>query len=255
MKTTILSMLAGISALALVGCSEEQTIVQAPEEPAATEERTNDTMRELREGAGALSREAGRLAGEARDRAREALDDAGPTLDRAGEIARDIGASVGEIMRRAAEDLETGARMLEERIAQSDRSRDVTPTDPDAMLAPADTLRADTRAAARALEAGVGPEYVGVWAGDPASCARIDREAVEMMAVITPTTLRRHESVCNIEAAPLSDGTATVSASCMAEGDSEERQITFAMDGLDRLNIAYDGAVGGADLVRCHLPE
>ena len=31
----------------------------------------------------------------------------------------------------------------------------------------------------------------------------IDQEPVEQMAVITPTTIRRYESVCNIESAPL----------------------------------------------------
>src|SRR5690606_30247604 len=122
--------------------------------------------------------------------------------------------------------------------------------DTTAVLSPAAQLRADTRAAAQAGPAGVGPDYVGVWAGDAASCARIDVEPVELMAVVTPTTIRRYEAVCNFAETPMTDGAATLAASCVAEGDMEERQITLEMPDADMLTI--DGA---ATLVRCHLPD
>src|SRR5690606_37937583 len=106
---------------------------------------------------------------------------------------------------------------------------------PAAKLSPPDQLRADTRAAARAHPAGIGPAYVGVWALNAEECGRIDREAVENFAVITPTTIRRSEAVCNFAATNMTDGKATVTASCIAEGEAEERQITFSMPSEDSL--------------------
>src|SRR5690606_31674429 len=117
-----------------------------------------------------------------------------------------------------------------------------------------DRLRADTRAAARAHAAGIGPAYVGVWAISPDECARIDREAVENFAVITPTTIRRYEAVCNFDAAEMTDGKATVAASCIAEGETEDRQIGFSMPSQDRLSISTAPVSIAVEFVRCHLP-
>ncbi len=263
---------AGVSLMALAACGEDETATSQaqPTPPTQTEpanpdldqtlddaeEAAGDALSRMREAAEEAASEAGRLAGEARTRAEQALEDAGPTLDRAGEVAGQIGASVGEIVERARGDLERAARELEARINQS-TTEDAQPEtgDPDAELAPAEELRADTRAAARALSAGVGPDYVGVWAAEASSCARIDREAVEMFAVITPTTMRRHESVCNIDAAPLANGSSTFNASCIAEGMEEDRQITFTMPDQNRLSISYDATADSAELIRCHLPE
>ncbi len=246
------------SALLLVACGEEQAADTAPPtEQGATEQAqpptgtAEDVGRELREAGEALREGAQNLA----EQGREALKDAGPALDRAGEIAKEIGRSVEEIIKQAQEDFDTAVTELEKRIDESSGAATTPTGDPAAVLAQPDQLNADTRAAARARPSGIGPDYVGVWAADAASCARIDVEAVELFAVITPTTIRRYESVCNFAAADLADGEATVTASCIAEGNTEERQVKFAMDDENSLDISTPGAEGTANLVRCHLPK
>lgn len=253
-----------ISLLVLSGCSEEDPVVDGQAEPPAARENpangagetTEDAAAKLRDAARTAIEGAGELAESARQAADEALEDAGPALEKAGEVAGQFKESVDEIIAQAASDLERAAQALEDRIAESTgEGTDAAPDDPEAVLPPADSLNADTRAAARAGPAGVGPDYVGVWAGDGASCAKIDQEPVEIFAVITPTTIRRYESVCNIEEAPMTDGEVTLDASCIAEGTVEERQVSLTMSSPNALRIEYDGRPGGADLVRCHLPE
>ncbi|MEO3387500.1 hypothetical protein [Mesorhizobium sp. CAU 1741] len=252
-------MAAGISLLALAACNDDDTVVQAQEPPAAVEEpqtppaeddSTDDAIDRIEEGAGSILEGAGELARDARERTEELLEDAGPALERARDYARELGVVINEITERAMQDFAAGVDALEDRIDEADRPVEPVTGDADAVLAPSAELRADTRAAAQAGPAGVGPDYVGVWAGDAASCARIDVEPVELMAVITPTTIRRYEAVCNFAETPMTDGSATVAASCIAEGDMEERAITLEMPQADMLTI--DDA---ATLVRCHLPE
>jgi len=249
--------LAGSFLFVLAGCGEDQTIAsdpgpQAPESTNSASDNQPDTLERVREGAGALATEAERIAGEARERAERALEDAGPFLEQAGEIADRIGQSVDVIVRQAAEDLRLGVQMLEERIAEMSGDL-VVVDDTEARLPPEEDLNADTSAAARAVQARVGPDYVGVWADAAATCARIDQEPVETFAVVTPTTIRRHESVCNFEASDMQDGAAVVVAECMAEDEMEERRITLAMPDFDTLRISYDGREGAAELIRCHL--
>jgi hypothetical protein len=246
------------SALLLTACGEEQaadtaqqTEEGAPEQPEPAPGTAEDVGRELREAGEALREGAENLA----EQGREALKDAGPALERAGEVAKEIGRSVEEIIKQAQEDFDGAVAELEKRIDEA-AGTPASPTgDPAAVLAPADQLNADTRAAARARPAGIGPDYVGVWAADAASCARIDVESVQLFAVITPTTIRRYESVCNFDAADLKDGEATVTASCIAEGNTEERQIRFAMQDENALRISTPGADGEARFVRCHLRQ
>lgn len=258
-RRLMVASLAGTALLILAGCGEDQTVLSDSESPAA--EGTDpgnrdqpDTMDRVREGAGQLAIEAERLAGEARERAERALQDSGPLLEQAGEVADRIGQAVDEIVQRAGEDLQRGVELLEQRIAEISGER-VVVEDTDAALPPEEDLNADTSAAARAVQAGVGPDYVGVWAENAAACARIDQEPVEIFAVITPTTIRRYESVCNFQAGEVRDGTVTVRAQCMAEGDEEQRDITFAMPDFETLRISYDGQPGGAELIRCHLTK
>lgn len=253
----IAGVVAGTFLLFLAGCGEDQTIVsdsnpQAPESSEPSNGGEPDMLDRVREGAGTLATEAERFAGEARERTERALEDAGPFLEQAGEIADRIGQSVDVIVRQAAEDLQLGVQMLEERIAEMSGDL-VVVDDTEARLPPEADLNADTSAAARAVQARVGPDYVGVWADAAATCGRIDQEPVENFAVITPTTIRRHESVCNFEARDMQDGAAVVVGECMAEGDMEERSITFAMPDFDTLRISYDSQEGAAELIRCHL--
>lgn len=259
-----LLLLAGISLLALAGCGEEQdTAAQTVEPPAAVEPeaaptedgRTDRALRQIGEGADTILQGAGELARDARERTERLLEDAGPALDRAGEVAREIGSSLDEIGKQALRDFESGVEKLQRRIEESGTERETTPGDPQAALAPADQLRTDTRAAALAGPAGVGPAYVGVWAGEAPSCGAIDVEPVEMMAVITPTTIRRYESVCNFAETEMSGGSATLAASCIAEGDTEDRQIALSMPDGNTLEIGQPGGGAPARLVRCHLPE
>ena len=261
---SLTALAAGLSMLALAACSnDETTVVQA--EPAAPQEtvppaapsgnEADEAVRKLQEGAGSLLEGAGELAEQARERAERALEDAGPALDRAGEIARQIGSSLDEIARQALADFDKGIALLEQRLNEATGEREPFTGNPAAVLAPADTLNADTRAAARASLAGLGPDYVGVWAADPASCARIDRQPVEIFAVITPTTIRRHESVCNFDQAAMNGGKATLSASCVAEGDMEERRIALDMPDDNTLLIDTPQPAGGTALTRCTLAE
>jgi hypothetical protein len=261
------AMLASALLLPLLqACSDQEPVIQQPEaQPPATQEApagdnaseaADEAVDKLRDAARTAAEGASELAQEARKAAEEALKDAGPALERAGELAGQFKETVDEIIARAAEDLERATTALEKQIAESTQDETSSPPgDPAAVLAPPDRLRADTRAAARARPAGVGPDYVGVWAADAASCARIDQDAVENFAVITPTTIRRAESVCNFATAEMADGKAALAASCIAEGAEENRQIALTLPSPDRLQISFAGESGAADLVRCHLPQ
>ncbi len=252
-------LLAGLASLALLaGCSEEPRQTGAPqaEEPAATApaDQEPDGMQRLRDGLDTLQQEAERLGGDIRQQAQEIIDNPDPYLEQAREIGGRIGQSVDEIIRQAAEDLQRGVAALEERIAAA-TGEPRPAAEGDARLAPIEELDPDTSAAARAHQAGVGPDYVGVWAGSAEDCGLIDREPVEMFAVITPTTIRRYESLCNFVEQPVEGGRVTLSAECTAEGEMEERAITLTLPSSEELRMSYDGAEGGAELLRCHLPR
>lgn len=254
-----------ILALALAACSDDDKSAenqppaqQAPAEPApaqpSPEDRVDEAGRQLRDAA----RQAGKAAREGTDalieQGREALKDAGPMIDRANEAAGQIGQSLQELADRARRDFDTGVAELEKRLNDAGVQTRTEAGDPAALLSPPDQLRADTRAAARAHPAGIGPDYVGVWALNAKECGRIDREAVSNFAVITPTTIRRPEAVCNFAAADMIDGKATVTASCIAEGEAEEREITFSMPSKDSLSINTGPVSIAVQFFRCHLP-
>ncbi|MEW9835992.1 hypothetical protein [Mesorhizobium marinum] len=254
-------------ALALAGCSDEEKSAaneppaqEAPAEPApqpaepSPQERMDEAAKQLRDAA----RQAGEAAREGADallqQGREALKDAGPALDRANEIASQIGQSMQEIAERAGRDFDTAIADLEKRLNEAGVVTRPDQGDPAARLSPPDQIRADTRAAAQAHSAGIGPAYVGVWALNPGECGRIDRDAVENFAVITPTTIRRAEAACNFASTEMTEGSATVTASCIAEGEQEERQITFSMPSEDSLSIQTAPVSITVQFVRCHLP-
>lgn len=259
-KKSLLLLAGFASMLSLAACGEDQNdAAQAPEPPARVEtpqpspgedDRSEDAMRRITEGADSIMQGASELARDARERTERLLEDSGPALERAGEIAREIGASLNEITRQALRDFQSGVDLLERRIDESRNAERPITGDPAATLPPRDRLRADTRAAAQAGPAGVGPAYVGVWALDAAACSRIDVEAQEIMAVITTTTIRRHESVCNFAETPLSGSSATLDAACIVEGEMEDRQIALDMPDDDTLTID-----GSPQLTRCHLPD
>ncbi len=243
---------AGASMLVLSACSDDsagQSQTQSsPDQPATGP--AESAGRRLDEATRTIREEAAKVGEQARDAAQEAIKNAGPLLEKAGDAASRLGQSASEILDKAARDLNTAVEAL---------NNDTVKVRPDggdatAILAPADKLKADTRAAARAYPAGVGPAYVGVWAADAASCARIDQDPLEMFAVITPTTLRRYESVCNITGGETTGTSTAIAASCIAEGESEDRALTFTQDAPDKLSIATDGGAA-TPFVRCHLPK
>jgi hypothetical protein len=259
MSRIIFLVVAGSVSLAiLAGCSEPTIIdserTQTDEERAERVEEDRGIEERLRESLQTFGEETGRVAGEARDRLQEVIDDPEPFLEQAREIAGRIGESVDEIVEQAARDLQRGVELLEERIAEM-LGEPVVTEDTEARLPPEDQLNADTSAAARAQRVGLEPAYIGVWAANETECGRIDIEAVENFAVITQTTIRRHESLCNFDAEPLAQEEVTLSASCVAEGDMEDRRITLAMPSRDSLAIGYDGMEPAQPLLRCHLPE
>ena len=251
------SVLAVSAMLVLAGCGEDQAVVASepdspasrPAETAEQQDRSNDLVEQLREGTEELAAGAQRFAEEAG----RALEDPGPILDQASELAGRIGQSVDEIVKQAAENLQRGVEMLEQRIAEMS-GEPVIVEGTDARLAPEPSLNADTSAAARAVQAGVGPDYIGVWTDTAENCGRIDQGYVERFAVITPTTIRHAESVCNFEAKPMEGNEVVLGAECVAEGDFEERRITLTMNGFETLRISYDNH-SGAEFLRCHLPE
>jgi hypothetical protein len=263
---TRLALLAAAAAL-VTACSEQEEQTTQTEPPAAVEpapetagdetanDETDDAIAQLRDGANSLMEGGRKLSEEAAVRANRALDDAGPALEKAGEVARDVGEAVDQLVDRAISDFETAITLLEQRIDEAETADEPVASDADAVLAPAEQLNADTSAAARAVPAGIGPDYVGVWAAEASACRRIDQESVKMFAVITPTTIRRYENVCNFDTVPLDGESATVAASCIAEGDTEERDISFTMPSPGILQIGRPDQSILAELVRCHLPE
>lgn len=259
-----LTVCAGVFALTLAACSDSSEQAETPPPPApvepapqqpSTQQQLDDAGQKLRDAARQASEAAQQGADALLQQGRQALEDAGPTLDRAGEIAGDIGQSLQQLADRARRDFDSAVSDLEKRLNEAGVATSDNAGDSTASLSPPDQLRADTRAASRAHVAGIGPAYVGAWALNAEECGRIDREAVENFAVITPTTIRRSEAVCNFAASDMTDGKATVTASCIAEGEAEEREITFSMPSDDSLSIGTaPGASIAVQLVRCSLP-
>lgn len=261
-------LLAASLPLALAACSEETAqaptpppTAQAPTPPPAEEQparepqpnRTDEAMDDLRQGAESIARGARTLFEEGREAAGRAIEDSGPAIERARELAREFGIAAGEVAERMSARLNEAVDELNRRIQEADEPSTPATGDAAARLGDPDGLRADTLAAARAARADVGPAYVGAWAGSADNCARIDREPVEMFAVITPSTIRRAESVCNFSEALLSEGRVSLDASCIAEGEVEDRTIILEMPSDDVLEIGSAEAAGRATLVRCHL--
>ncbi len=262
MKHLTRALLASTIVLTLAACSDEEASTPAVDAPTASSPTPEETAKQaerdqaldqVREGARSITEGAGTLFDQGREAASRALDDAGPALETAGELTREVARIAKDAADKTAADIRDATAELNRRIEESQTEVDVETGDSQARLSSVDLLNADTKAAARARPAGVGPDYVGVWAGDAAQCARIDQEPVEQMAVITPTTIRRYESVCNMQGAPLVDGSTTLAASCIAEGETEQRQITLTMPSTDQLQIGFEDGVGQSSLVRCQL--
>lgn len=261
-RTFLMAGALSTSAL-LVACDDEKAVQAPPSSPPAAEappspppaaqtekpalETAKEGLDKLRDAANQALKDAQPAIEDARKAAEQALKDAQPTIDK-------LGASISEIVKKAQDDFRQATEELERRLNELQTGTPAPSGDPAATLSAPDMLRTDTRAAAKAAAAGVGPAYVGVWVAQANDCAKVDQEPLEMLAVITPTTIRRYESVCNMAETPLTNGSATVEAQCVGEGDVETRTLTFALSSPDRLTLS--GADGpGTDLIRCHLPR
>lgn len=275
----VLAATAVLAMLALAACDDPKKAAQAPEQqpapsapapsapaqqpPADSGKSATETAKEglskLREAAEKAVSDLQPTIDKAKEATEQAIKDAQPTIDKAKEAAKQLGLSIDEIVKKGQQDLNNAAQALEKRLREAGQLPPVQNADPGTALSSPDKLRADTRAAARANQAGIGPSYVGVWVGQASDCAKVDQQPMELVAVITPTTVRRYEAVCNIPETELTDAKATVTAQCIGEGETEERQITFTMPAPDRLTIATalpgQTPAEAAELLRCNLPQ
>ncbi|MGB6117520.1 MAG: hypothetical protein WBF87_04800 [Mesorhizobium sp.] len=190
----------------------------------------------------------------ARQQADQLLKDAQPQIDQAKEAARQLGQSIDALIQRGQSDLNNAAQKLEQRMRDAGNVAPTPPGDLDASLPAAEKLRADTRAAARAGGTTIAPAYVGVWAASASDCTLVDQSPLDTFAIVTPTSVRQADVVCNMAEPSMTRGVANVSAQCITETDSETRDLTFRMSAPNRLSISTPDAVG-AELVRCRLPQ
>ena len=101
---------------------------------------------------------------------------------------------------------------------------------------PATGLKPDTLIAAKADTSSIA--YLGVWAPDAAACATIDQAGAAGYVVITAISVRQGSDLTVVDAAPLADGKATLTA-----GD---KTIELSMPAADQLQVG-----SGTPLVRC----
>jgi hypothetical protein len=242
--------------LLLTGCSDDQAAeanpppaAQSPEQPS----KTQQALDRLKEAAGLASDAAREEAVKLREQAQDALENSGPLLDQAGRLATQLRGRLETYADQAANDLGAAGEDLERRIRDATGTPVAPSSQPDAVLPPRDKLNADTRAAASPRPAGTVPDYVGVWTDTALACAQIDSVQAGTFAVITPTTIRQADSVCNMASPPVADGKATAQASCFADGKESAREIVLDVPSSDTLRIG-SGSQSTA-LIRCHLPE
>ncbi|GHD08872.1 hypothetical protein ACFOEZ_05315 [Tianweitania populi] len=256
MNKLILTTATALS-LFLVGCSDDQAAEaippasEAPAEPSKTQQAL-DRLKEAADLAGDAAREE---AVKLRKQAQDALENSGPLLDQARDMANQLRGRLDTYADQAAKDLGAAGQDLERRIREATGTPVPPTSQPEAVLSPRDKLNADTRAAATPRPGGAAPDYVGVWAQSPAACAKIDQPDATNFAVITPTTIRREASVCNMADPSLVDGRATVQASCFADGKEIEEEIRLALPSPETLRIATAASSDSAALTRCHLPD
>ncbi len=126
------------------------------------------------------------------------------------------------------------------------------PSGGEPLLAPIDQLKPDTTEASLFDWRSAGIPYVGVWAAEPAGCARIDLDAsYPTFAVVTVKTLRQGTLNCAIAART---GTEPVDALCQAAGTTTPRTFNFTLVGDNDLTISEASTKAVARYVRCRLP-
>ncbi|WP_312796073.1 hypothetical protein [Tianweitania sp.] len=256
MNKLILTTATALS-LFLVGCSDDQAAEANPpaSETPAQPSKTQQALDRLKEAADLAGDAAREEAVKLRKQAQDALENSGPLLDQARDMANQLRGRLDTYADQAAKDLGAAGQDLERRIREATGTPVPPTSQPEAVLSPRDKLNADTRAAATPRAGGAAPDYVGVWAQSPAACAKIDQQDATSFAVITPTTIRREDSVCNMAGPSLVDGKATVQASCFADGKEIEEEIRLELPSQETLRIATAASSDSAALTRCHLPD
>jgi hypothetical protein len=99
---------------------------------------------------------------------------------------------------------------------------------------PATDLRPDTRVALAASDPT--RPYLGVWATDAAACASVDQPGATGYAVITGISIRQGTDLTLVDAAPLTDGKATLG------------EVELTLSAPDTLTL------GGTTMTRCTAP-
>jgi hypothetical protein len=150
-------------------------------------------------------------------------------------MAADADAATGGAEAKGAAD---AAAALED--AEATREAPAAETDAAAAAGtlPSSGLRPDTRMAAAADTSSI--PYLGVWAPDAAACATVDQEGAGDYLVISTLSVRRGSELALVEAAPMTDGTATITLG--------ETTLELSMPGPDQLQV------GSETLVRCTAP-
>jgi hypothetical protein len=90
--------------------------------------------------------------------------------------------------------------------------------------------------------------FAGTWATEPSQCAN-DQSKTEAPLILTATTYDQHESHCTFGSVVAKGDTWQVKAKCTVEGDSQDGEFEFTVDG-DTLVISDEG--GRRVLTRCH---
>lgn len=125
---------------------------------------------------------------------------------------------------------------------------------PGALLTAPSTLQPDTLEAARYDASGSGLDYVGAWASRAGDCDLVDQPPFEDFAVITPTGMRIAGVACTIDARPLQNASASVPATCAADGVTQGRLYSFEMADAASLRITEAETGFDGSFVRCGLP-
>ena len=128
----------------------------------------------------------------------------------------------------------------------------ITADNPEARLG--DPLQSDTLDALQAGRSRFTPPYVGVWAGDAASCAQIDTSTYDGFFVITPRKLRGFEYSCAVSKILPKGNQFEISGRCSAEGSSYRQTFKIEMENASSLTWHAERNQK-ATYVRCWKPR
>lgn len=124
-----------------------------------------------------------------------------------------------------------------------------------ALLQPVAKLKPDTLEAAQHDTKVSKIPYIGAWAADDEGCGKIDEDAYESFAVITPKSIRQFQDNCAIKATPPDDNPTSVQAACKADAAADTRNITLFITAIGSLQIINKPGATPVEYIRCQLPK